>query len=98
MQFVGNAVARGVSHGIAVGVARNVSRAVSNNITKASKATSRYVRTQNNVDVPLESSTQRRKRKIRKFVVKIQQSIKSLCTPKAKKTNTNLQNPFFSRK
>jgi hypothetical protein len=97
MQFASRAVVSGVHRGVAFGVARNVSRVVSNNITKASKATSRYVRTQNNVDVPLESSSQRRTRKVRKFVAKVQKNIKSLWTPKKKETNNNLPNPFFFR-
>lgn len=98
MQFVSRAVVTGVHHGIVIGVARNVSSAVSNNITKASKATKGYLRKQNNVDIPLESTAQRRKRKVRKFVAKVQQSIKSLWTPKTKKTNANLANPFCSRR
>ena len=97
MQFLSNAVVSGVHHGIVIGVARNVSSAVSNNITKASKATRQYVLTQNNVDVPLETSSQRRKRKVRKFVAKVKKNIKSLWTPKKKETNENLPNPFFSR-
>jgi hypothetical protein len=87
MNFVGDAVARGVRVGITHGVACNVSRAVSSGIKDAYASTSRIVREQTIVPNPTETKSQKIKKKMRQFVIKLKKKVKKVCTKKPSTSN-----------